>query len=109
MKVAMLWVAIVAMASLGCSASEPMTAGVFIDWWEAFNEDLSDPKDTYEKLHRFATETLKEVKRANPPEEDKEYHEVHVKGLEVFLDLAENKRKDTMSDAWRFRVLSQVP
>lgn len=108
MKVAMLWLAIVAMASLGCSASEPMTVGVFIDWWEAFNEDLSDPKDTYEELHRFATETLKEVKRVNPPKEIKEYHDVHGEGLEMFLDLAENKVDDTTSDAWRFRVLSQV-
>ena len=109
MKVAMLWLAIAATASLGCSASEPVTVGVFIDWWEAFNEDLSDPSDTYEELHRFATETLGEVKRVNPPEEVKEYHDVQTKGLEVFLDLAENKRNDTMSDAWRFRVLSQVP
>ena len=109
MKVAMFWLAIVAVVSLGCSASEPMTVGAFIDWWEAFNEDLSDPSDTYEELHRLATETLKEVKRVNPPEESKEYHDVHVKGLEMFLDLAENKRNDTLSDAWRFRVISQVP
>lgn len=108
MKVAMLWLAIVAAASIGCSASEPMTVGVFIDWWEAFNEDISDPNDTYEELHRFATETSKEVKRVNPPEKNKEYHDVQTKGLELFLDLTENKRNDTMSGAWRFRVLSQV-
>lgn len=109
MKAALLWLAIVAAGSLGCSTSEPMTVGLFMDWWEAFTEDLSDPSDTYEELRRFAAETLKEVKRVSPPGEVKEYHDGQVRGLEMLLDLAENKVDDTASDAWRFRVLSQVP
>ena len=39
------------------------------------------------------------MKKVNPPDEVKEYHDVQIRGLEVFLDLAEGKDDDTALDA----------
>ena len=99
MKVGTLILVMVSVVFMACGGSAQMTVDEYIDWCEAVNKENVDIGDTWGSLRSYATETLKEVKKVNPPDEIKEYHYIQTKGLEVFLDLAEGKADDTALDA----------
>ena len=99
MKVGTLILAMVSAVFMACGSPAQMTVDEYIDWCEASNRESGDVGDTWGSLRSYATETLKEVKKVNPPDEVKEYHDVQIRGLEVFLDLAEGKDDDTALDA----------